>query len=52
MKQVVVLRKRFKKREEPKIKEEPQYKVIVGEEIKSKTITEIKDILGEENNVT
>lgn len=46
------VKKEIQKREEPKIKEEPQYKVIVGEEIKSKTITEIKDILGEENNVT
>ncbi len=31
---------------------EPEFKVIMGETIKSKTITDIKDIMGEENNVT
>ena len=31
---------------------EPEFKVIMGEEIKSKTITKIKDIMGEDNNVT
>ncbi len=31
---------------------EPEFKVIMGEAIKAKTITNIKDIMGEENNVT
>ena len=34
------------------ITKEPEFKIIMGEEIKSKTITNIKDIMGEENNVT
>ena len=34
------------------ITKEPEFKVIMGEEIKSKTITNIKDIMGEENNIT
>ncbi|MGN1322591.1 MAG: PolC-type DNA polymerase III [Bacilli bacterium] len=34
------------------VKKEPEFKVIMGESIKSKTITSIKDIMGEENNVT
>ena len=40
------------KREDIIVKEEPKFKVIVGEPIKSKTITQIKDIFGEENNIT
>ena len=32
--------------------EEPKYKIIMGEEIKAKKITDIKDIVAEENNVT
>src|SRR5574344_1518819 len=34
------------------VKKEPEFKVIVGEEIKTKKITPINEILGEENNVT
>mgnify|MGYP006330900449 CR=1 FL=1 len=34
------------------VNKEPEFKIIMGEEIKSKKITEIKDIIGEENNVT
>ena len=34
------------------VKKEPEFKVIMGEPIKSKTITSIKDIMGEDNNVT
>ncbi|MDD2208328.1 MAG: PolC-type DNA polymerase III [Bacilli bacterium] len=33
------------------VNDQPKFKIIMGEEIKSKTIT-IKEILGEENNVT
>ena len=33
------------------VNKEPEFKIIMGEEIKSKKITEIKDIIGEENNV-
>ena len=34
------------------INKEPEFKVLMGEPIKSKKITEIKDIIGEDNNIT
>src|SRR5574344_1094675 len=39
-------------RESIVIKEEPKFKVIVGETIKTKKITKINEILGEENSIT
>ena len=33
------------------INKEPEFKIIMGEDIKTKTISNIKDILGEENNI-
>lgn len=33
------------------INQEPEFKIIMGEDIKTKKITNIKDIMGEENNI-
>ncbi len=34
------------------VQKEPEFKIIMGESIKAKNITPIKDIMGEENNIT
>ena len=34
------------------VKKEPEFKIIMGETIKSKKITPIKEIIGEDNNIT